>query len=630
MLKFFRSQKDSWFVKAILILTALSFMSFFGIQGMGEMRMRNRAIISLKGRTITIQEYLNEYNQRVETLRRLMKGDFSAADAENSGLMVKTLNELGSKAVIERLVDQLHLIVTDDEVRQMVQTMPNFQGIDGKFNIGLFNEYLRTIGQSEKHFISEFFTSMRLSQLRAGILASTIVPIDIAKMSYRLKNEKRNIDLYRVDPAQIVIKTKPTAEEAKKLYEDLADSLMAPEYRDLTVLKLTFDDVMNKIKYTDEELKAYFDENKAEFEVEEVRDVDQMLFSDQKTANNAMDALKAGQSFEKVAKEIAKQTEDQTHLGGLTLSTATSDWSEEVFKAKKGEIVGPVQTGFGWQIIRVNKITAKIEKSFASVKNDIADQLRKVEAFDKMENLSIELDERIGAGESLESIAKSEGLVLTKYKNVTADGVDKSGKKVVLPGEVISTAFLGSVEQVSPKIEEQNSNYFVRVDTIVDPALKTMDEAKKDIEEVYVLQKQQEQVQKIVKNLEKDLAKGDADLTKYPSVRLEKLVDIQRDNSKISSSLTYSLFAKKQGEVLSTSEKNVYIVGKIKKVKVANPEKDVLGVKELQKEMAVQMAEDKMDTLLTAFGEEYNLEISEDATEKAFSLITRNNSSDEE
>ena len=157
MLKFFRSQKDSWFVKAILILTALSFMSFFGIQGMSEMRMRNRAIISLKGRTITIQEYLNEYNQRVETLRRLMKGDFSAADAENSGLMVKTLNELGSKAVIERLVDQLHLIVTDDEVRQMVQTMPNFQGIDGKFNIGLFNEYLRTIGQSEKHFISEFF-----------------------------------------------------------------------------------------------------------------------------------------------------------------------------------------------------------------------------------------------------------------------------------------------------------------------------------------------------------------------------------------------------------------------------------------------------------------------------------------
>ncbi|MCQ2966731.1 MAG: SurA N-terminal domain-containing protein [Alphaproteobacteria bacterium] len=630
MLKFFRSQKDSWFVKAILILTALSFMSFFGIQGMSEMRMRNRAIISLKGRTITIQEYLNEYNQRVETLRRLMKGDFSAADAENSGLMVKTLNELGSKAVIERLVDQLHLIVTDDEVRQMVQTMPNFQGIDGKFNIGLFNEYLRTIGQSEKRFISEFFTSMRLSQLRAGILASTIVPIDIAKMSYRLKNEKRNIDLYRVDPAQIVIKTKPTAEEAKKLYEDLADSLMAPEYRDLTVLKLTFDDVMNKIKYTDEELKAYFDENKAEFEVEEVRDVDQMLFSDQKTANNAMDALKAGQSFEKVAKDIAKQTEDQTHLGGLTLSTATSDWSEEVFKAKKGEIVGPVQTSFGWQIIRVNKITAKIEKSFASVKNDIADQLRKAEAFDKMENLSIELDERIGAGESLESIAKSEGLVLTKYKNITADGVDKSGKKVVLPGEVISTAFLGSVEQVSPKIEEQNSNYFVRVDTIVDPALKTMDEAKKDIEEVYVLQKQQEQVQKIVKNLEKDLAKGDADLTKYPSVRLEKLVDIQRDNSKISSSLTYSLFAKKQGEVLSTSEKNVYIVGKIKKVKVANPEKDVLGVKELQKEMAVQMAEDKMDTLLTAFGEEYNLEISEDATEKAFSLITRNNSSDEE
>lgn len=630
MLKFFRSQKDSWFVKGILILTALSFMSFFGIQGISEMRMRNRAILTLNGRTITIQEYLNAYNQRVETLRRLMKGEFNISEAENSGLMLKTLNELGTKAVVERLVDQLHLIVTDEEVRQMVQNMPNFQGIDGKFSMAIFNEHLRNMGQSEKSFIAEFFTSMRLAQLRAGIFASTIVPTDIAKMSYRLKNEKRNIDLYRIDPSKIVIKTKPSAEEMKTLYEDLADSLMAPEYRDLTVLKLTFDDMMRKIKYSDEELKAYFDENKAEYEIEETRDVDQMLFNDPETANKAKDALNAGQTFEKVAKEIAKQTADQTHLGDVTLSTATSDWSEEVFKAHKGEIVGPVQTAFGWQIIRVNKIKAKVEKSFDSVKDEIADQLRKAEAFDRMETLSISLDERIGAGENLEDIAKSEGLVLTKYKNITTDGIDKKGNKISVPAEVLSTAFLGSLEQVSPKIEEGNSYYFVRVDHIVDPALKTLEESKKEIDDAYVVQKQQEQVQKNIKELEKDLAKGDVDLTKYPFVHLEKLFDIQRDNEKLSSSLTYGLFAKKQGEILSTSDKDIYVVGKIKKVKVADPEKDVLGVKELQKEMVVQMAEDKMDTLLTAFGEEYNLDVKEDAVTKAFSLITKNNSSAEE
>lgn len=630
MLKFFRSQKDSWFVKAILVLTALSFMSFFGIQGISEMRMRNSTILSLKGRSITIQEYLNAFNQRVETLRRLTKGEFNVSDAENSGLMLKTLNEMGTKAVIERLVDQLHLVVTDDEVRQMVQNMPNFQGIDGKFSMAIFNEYLRNLGQSERNFISEFTTSMRLSQLRAAVFASTVVPIDIAKMSYRLKNEKRNVDLYRIDPAKIIIKTRPTAEERKRLYEDLADSLIAPEYRDITVLKLTFEDVMAKISYSDEELKTYFDENKSEYEVEETRDVDQMLFNDPDTAQKASDALKAGQSFEKVAKEIAKQTPDQTHLGDVTLSTATSDWSEEVFKAKKGEVVGPVQTTFGWQIIRVNKIKAKIEKSFESVKNEIADQLRKAEAFDRMENLSIALDDRIGAGESLESIAKSEGFVLKKYKNVTSDSVDKNGKKVTLSAEVLSNAFLGSVDQVSPKIEEHNSYYFVRVDNIIDPTSKTMEEAAKDIEDNYILQKQQEQAQKIVGNLEKDLAKGDADLTKYPSVVLEKLVDLQRENSKVSNSLTYGLFAKKQGEVLSTSDQGVYVIGKIKKVKVANPEKDVLGVKELQKEMVAQMAEDKMDNLITAFGEEYNLEIKEDSVAKAFSLITKNNSSDEE
>lgn len=632
MLKFFRDQKDSWLVKGILILTALSFMSLFGIQGMSEMRIRNRPVATLKGKSLTIQDFLNEYNRSVEMLRRLSNGEFSQADANKSGLPMRTLNELVSRAVLERVVDTMRLTVSEDDVRETVRNMAAFSGYDGEFNMAVFKEYLQNTGKTENQFISEMFLQMKADQLLDAVKASVVVPKDTAKLMYRLYGDKRVADVFTINPAEIKITKKPTAEELQSTYEGMTDDLIAPEYRSISVMALTVDDVAAKIKITDEELREAFAENKNAYTIEEIRDVDQMLFVSEDEAKEAEKALKSGKSFEQVAKDIAKQTPEQTHLGDITPSTATGDWSDAVFAAKKGSIVGPVQTSFGWQILRVNKITPKIEKSFAEVKDELEAKLKAASAFDTMTERAVALDDRLGAGEVLEDVAVSEGLNVKKVIRVDSTGTDENGKTADLPKSVLAVAFMSDKGQVSPMIEEGDAYYVVRVDAVIEPAVKSLETAKAEVVAAWTADAQKAAARKLAQTVKERLEKGEkaALIAKTKNVSYEQMPEVGRFDNQLPQIIRYVLFTQPVGAVSSTPADGKYIVAKSIKAVPVDPETDLRSVEKTRKALEKETADERANTVLAAFGEDFELTLKEDAVAEAFSMVTKTSSVEED
>ncbi|MCQ2915055.1 MAG: SurA N-terminal domain-containing protein [Alphaproteobacteria bacterium] len=634
VLSFFRNQKDTWVVKGILVLTALSFCSFFGIQGMTEMRMRNRTIVKLSGKSLKIQDFYNAYYKKLETLRKLGGKDLSTDDELNTSLMLTTLNELASQAVVDKVIEHQYITITDDAVRAAVRQLAMFTGLDGQFNQTLFNEYLRQSGKTENEFIKEMFTQMEIAQLAQAVRATTFIPNEFAMTGFKLAQEQRDFDVFTIDPKNIKVDAKPSQADLKKIYEELSEDLMAPEYRDLTVMTLTLQDVANKIKFSDEELEDYYKEHKDDFTKEEIRNLDQMLFSTEDQAKAAFKAINDGKSFEYVAKEIAKQTEEQTHLGDITQSTATVEWPSDVFEAKKGAVVGPVSTSFGWQIIRINKITPKVERSFASVKKEIETKLKMADAFDKMVDLSVSLDDRLGAGETLEEIAKSENLKLNRFKGVTQEGKNAKGDVIVgLNSEVLSTAFQMDEKVDSPMIEGENVFYVVRVDTVKYPELKTLEQAKDEVVAAWKSERQDELARELLKKVEKELDKKTAVSTikLIPGINYEKLSNQKRDDNNLPKQMVYGLFNKAVGEYTIASENGKHVVARVARV---NELKDVkLDNKDFVKQysdMLNKASEDRMATLLSAFGEDFGLTIKEDAADIAFKALRKKSVSEEE
>lgn len=625
MLKFFRDQKDSWFVKGILILTALSFMTLFGVSSSG-LSFDNKTVVSVGSTKVSTQELMDKFRRNVDALSRMTGGQFTLKDAVERGMLISTLRETGSRAAMNETVNHLGLAVPEDAVRQSIMNEPMFSGLDGTFSRSAFNEFLKNTGQNEKNFVADTFLDMKYAQIAEAVKAATVLPPEFAETAYRLDAEKRVVDVFKINPEKIKIKQKPTRKELEKTYEDISESLMAPEYRSFTVMSLSLDDVKKQINVSDSELRDLYEQDKSAYTVEEVRNVDQMLFDTQDAAQKAFDAVKKGEDFFKVAQREAGQTDDMTQLGDITPSTATADWSEAVFNAKKGEIVGPVQTSFGWQILRVNKITPKIEKKFAEVKKDLEEKVKNALAFDKLTELSKTLDDRLGAGEKLETVAKDAKLPVESYKNIDSAGNDENGNKTALPEDIVSMAFLYEQGRDTPMTENGSGYFVLRVDEVVEPTMKTYEKALPALKKAWTEQKQKEEAKSIIKKIEKDLMNGakPKDAAKKYNVTYERIPDLTRRKQMLPSNAMFALFNRPVGEVVSVPAPNGYIVTRAVKVIPADPKKNVLDVAQLRRQIVEEKAAERTNALLNAFGEEFDLTINEDAANEAFGSMTKN------
>ncbi len=633
MLKFFRDQKNSWLMKGILILTALSFVSLFGSgRFLEKIPDEGKAIAKIHGEKITVAEFVNEVNHKVRSLSNITQKPFTIQDFVQSGMLISLFNQMISRSVMQAAVDDLNITVSDQAVRDEIKDMPVFTDYDGSFSMAAYKQYLSDMGISEKRFIDDAFLDMRAQQLTNAAKTVTIVPQKTAETLYSLQNEKRTADVFTITPADIRIKGNPNKEDQERLYKELSDDLIAPEYRTFTVMYLTLEDVAKKIKISEEELLEVYNENKDSYAIEEIRDVDQMLFTSKEEADEAYAALQKGQDFMEVAKKYANQTEDQTKLGDLTPSTATGDWADVVFSVKKGEIVPPVQTAFGWQILRVNKITPKVEKQFKDVRDEIEQKLIDSMAYDTLSETAVALDDRFGAGETIEEVAQSTGYPVKKYTLIDPAGSDESGKQIDISKTVLATAFLSEPGRETPMTEEGSDYFVLRIDDVKEPALKPIEKSQKEIKAAWIAEKQRKKAQEIVKTIENDLNKGVSpkSIAQKTGAKYKRISGITRRDTQLPASATYQLFNKPLKEAFFVPAESKFLVLKGIKTQKVDPKKDQIGVAELRRMMQEQTAAEKSDAILGDFADYLKLEINENIAQKAFSYITKSAQDSEE
>ena len=634
MLKFFRNQKNSWLMKGILTLTALSFVSLFGmsrtIDGIPD---EGKAIATVNGEKITGGQYVNELYRRIKFIGKVSQKPFAMQDAVQSGLLQTQLNQMVWDSVTRNMLDKLKLTVSDDDVRESIKKTPAFAGADGSFSMAEFKRQLSDIGMREKDYVDEAFTSLRKEQLTNAVRPLSSVSREMAETVYRMQNEKRSADVLTVTASSLKITGKPTDDEKEELYKDMTEELTSPEYRSFTVMTLTMGDVAKNITLSEEELKEAFNENKADYTVEEIRDVDQMLFSEKEEADKAYAALQSGRDFMDVAEKIARQTKDQTKLGDVTPSTATADWADIVFSAKKGEYTAPVQTAFGWQILRVNKITPKIEKSFKEVRGEIEQKLIASMAFDVLSETVVALEDRFGAGETIEDVAKSTNYPVRKYVMLDPTGTDENGKAVSVSKTVLATAFAQEAGKESPMTEDGAGFFVLRVDDVRDPAVKPIEKAQKEIQAAWVAGKQREKAKKIAEEIESELNKGISAkvVARKTGASYKHVTGLTRQDETLPSSVVYRLFNLPVGKTVVQPSAEEYIVAKTTSVSDAAPKKDPAGTEALRNLMKRKAAEEIEQTVLTDFSIEFGTTINTDVAMTIFSHLTKSTQeSDEE
>jgi peptidyl-prolyl cis-trans isomerase C len=170
-----------------------------------------------------------------------------------------------------------------------------------------------------------------------------------------------------------------------------------PEYknqmelaRQTIMIRAMFADYQKKNPVTDADLKAEYNKFAAANAGQEFR-ARHILVEKEDEAKALIASIKGGASFEEIAKKQSKDPGSGANGGDLDWAAAGSyvaEFSEAMVKLGKGQMSDtPVQTQFGWHIIRVDDVRAAQLPSFEEVKPQIAEQMQQQKLATFQQNL---------------------------------------------------------------------------------------------------------------------------------------------------------------------------------------------------------------------------------------------------
>lgn len=141
---------------------------------------------------------------------------------------------------------------------------------------------------------------------------------------------------------------------------------------------------------TEDDAKKYYEENKDKYKQKEQIDAQHILFKTDKDTPDAekkkkLDLAKKvfkeaqkGADFTELAKKHSEGPTAQKggDLGTFSRGRMVKQFEDAAFAAKPGTIVGPVETQFGFHIIKVNEKLPEVQKPYDDVKESILTSLR--------------------------------------------------------------------------------------------------------------------------------------------------------------------------------------------------------------------------------------------------------------
>lgn len=134
----------------------------------------------------------------------------------------------------------------------------------------------------------------------------------------------------------------------------------------------------SRIKISDEEMKAYFEANKAAFAEEEQVKASHILVESEAIANEVKAKLAAGGDFAELAKTYSKDESNKAiggQLGYFGKGKMVPEFEQIAFSLEIGKISEPVKTQYGYHIIKVEDKKGGQVPSFDEKKEEIKDIL---------------------------------------------------------------------------------------------------------------------------------------------------------------------------------------------------------------------------------------------------------------
>ena len=629
MISTFSKMHNSLFTKIILTITALSFMSLFGVSGYINSANSNKPVIKVDNLEISQSEFNYMLQKELSKLKDMDSANPEEAEARKAEISAELAKIKLDDLLLENTMKKFKVDVTDSLVSQIIQISPQFLN-NGQFDREMYKWYMNKNNLTEKDLVAEIKRNIGRKILVETQVEGFKVPEVLQSQMQKVLGQRRTFKYIKLAAADAKIDRKPSQEELDQYYEDFTEDFRVPEKRDVKVLSLPLETIEKSINVSDDEINTYYKEHIEEYEQPEKRHVLQLAFEDEESAKKA-EAELAAKDFMAVAAENGQSAED-TDFGDVAKSDLSDELADVVFSLAKGQTSKPENINGGWQILKVTDIIPASSTPRAQANAQIKKTIQEERAYDGSYELMTKLEDKLGAGATLQEIADSFGIALARVENLTEDGSFDGaviGKKLaadesydaakvdiaelVKNKDVIDAAFSYNAGEVSQTIEGDDGLIVVEVEKIHESHIQPENEVTAKITKLWQESEKVSITQELVDNINHDLEAGDTlsevagrynlpVMKTMPITRGETFADLNFNDMK-------TLFSANKEEAKVLQHGDDYLIAETNEVyddSSALSQEDKNFLKQaLQAEMAQEMA----DALLHGYAKDYKVEV---------------------
>jgi len=437
-------------VGVLLAIIGIPF-AFSGIEGYFQSNA-NPTIAKIGDTKITQDQLRRAYDQRYRQLQQLLGENFRADQINPQRMRENVLQDMVQDALLRAEARNSGYRAGDAALRDYLTAVPAFQD-SGKFSPERYRQLLAQNGYTPDSFEAQQRDSLIVDQLRDSILGSAVVTADEAALATRLAKQERDFSYLQFDPAKYLPTVNITPEQVAARYEERKATLQAPERMKLAYVELSQGSIQKAEAPGADILKTLYEAEKSRFTTPETRRASHILVNfgaDKDAARKKIESLsaklKSGSDFAELAKSVSDDTGSKDKGGDLGIVKRGDGLLPPKFEAAlyamnaAGEVSEPVETEFGWHIIKLTELVPAHTEAFEApaVQKALTDLYVNKDLQAKVQEKTQQLEQLAFENEStLEPVAKALGLSVQTTDWFTRAG----GAGIAATPAVIEAAF---------------------------------------------------------------------------------------------------------------------------------------------------------------------------------------------
>ena len=376
---------------------------------------------------VTVDDFAAELRQQLTEVSQQFGQQISLSQAQAFGLGLdqQALQAVLNRSAMNGEARRVGISVGDTVVAAKLAGIQAFQGVAGSFDADTYRLTLQQNNLTARDFEEGIRKDAARSVLQNAVVAGLVGPQTVTDTIYAWAAEERSFSWLSLTEADLPTPLPaPTEADLQAHYDANLATFTRPEAKRITYVALLPATLAPTMPVDAAAVKALYDSRADQYLIPEKRLVERLVYPTEADATAAKARLDAGTSFETLVADRGLALED-IDLGDVS-KTELGEAGAAVFALTEPGVTGPLMSGLGPALFRMNAVLRAQETPFETVKAELTTELQLTGAVKAIGDRLEAIDDLLAGGTTLEDLAKEEGLTLatTDYAAGAADNAE--------------------------------------------------------------------------------------------------------------------------------------------------------------------------------------------------------------